>query len=97
MVDRSELHHTAGNVRETYFNLPAWQPGVAMGTKIVTVFPANPDKGPLPAVQAVYALFDGKDGRPLLMIDGTALTYRKQRRIQPSGRSSCHAPMLKSC
>ena len=77
MVDRSDLHNTTGNIRDTYFNLPAWQPGVAMGTKIVTVFPANPDKGPLPAVQAVYALFDGKDGRPLLMIDGTALTYRK--------------------
>ncbi|MFO0992122.1 MAG: ornithine cyclodeaminase family protein [Hyphomicrobiales bacterium] len=77
MVDRSELHTTTGDIRDTYFNLPAWQPGVAMGTKIVTVFPANPDKGPLPAVQAVYALFDGKDGRPLLMIDGTALTYRK--------------------
>lgn len=77
MVDRSELHTTTNDVRDTYFNLPAWQPGVAMGTKIVTVFPSNPDKGPLPAVQAVYALFDGRDGRPLLMIDGTALTYRK--------------------
>jgi ornithine cyclodeaminase len=77
MVDRSELHNSTANIRDTYFNLPAWQPGVAMGTKIVTVFPSNPDKGPLPAVQAVYALFDGKDGRPLLIIDGTALTYRK--------------------
>lgn len=77
MVGRSELHHTAQNVRDTYFNLPAWQPGVAMGTKIVTVFPSNPDKGLLPAVQAVYALFDGQDGQPLLLIDGTALTYRK--------------------
>lgn len=77
MVDRSELHNTTNDVRDTYFNLPAWQPGVAMGTKMVTVFPSNPDKGPLPAVQAVYALFDGRDGRPLLMIDGTALTYRK--------------------
>jgi len=77
MVDRSELHQAANGSRDTYFNLPAWQPGVAMGTKIVTVFPSNPDKGSLPAVQAVYALFDGRDGRPLLMIDGTALTYRK--------------------
>jgi ornithine cyclodeaminase len=77
MVDRSELHHASNNIRDTYFNLPTWQPGVAMGTKIVTVFSSHPDRGPLPAVQAVYALFDGKDGRPLLMIDGTALTYRK--------------------
>jgi len=77
LVGRSELHHSVGDIRDTYFNLPAWQPGVAMGTKIVTVFPANPDKGPLPAVQALYTLFDGSDGRPLLVIDGTALTYRK--------------------
>ena len=77
LVGRSELHHATGDVRDTYFNLPAWQPGIAMGTKIVTVFPANPDRGALPAVQAVYALFDGKDGRPLALIDGTALTYRK--------------------
>jgi len=77
LVGRSELHHSMGEVRDTYFNLPAWQPGVAMGTKIVTVFPTNPDKGPLPAVQALYTLFDGSDGRPLLVIDGTALTYRK--------------------
>ncbi len=77
MVDRSELHNSENGIRDTYFNLPAWQPGIAMGTKIVTVFPSNPDNGSLPAVQAVYALFDGRDGRPLLMIDGTALTYRK--------------------
>jgi ornithine cyclodeaminase len=73
-ADRSEIQN-AGN---TYFNLPAWQPGVALGTKIVTVFPSNPDRANgLPAVQALYPLFDGKDGRPLALLDGTALTYRK--------------------
>src|SRR6266508_5049676 len=73
-VDRSEIHHG----KATYFNLPAWQPGAAMGTKIVTVFPANPDRSEgLPAVQAVYPLFDGDNGRPLAVIDGTSLTYRK--------------------
>jgi alanine dehydrogenase len=73
-VDRSEIHDRG----DTYFNLPAWQPGIAMGTKIVTVFPANPERDDrLPAVQAVYPLFDGENGRPLAVIDGTALTYRK--------------------
>jgi alanine dehydrogenase len=73
-VDRSEIHDRG----DTYINLPAWQPGTAMGTKIVTVFPDNPDLGQgLPAVQALYPLFDGRDGRPLAVIDGTALTYRK--------------------
>ena len=73
-VDRSELHATRSGQRETYFNLPAWQPGIAMGTKVVTVFPGNTE---LPAVQALYPLFDGKTGEPLGVLDGTALTYRK--------------------
>lgn len=73
-VDRSEIHATRDGNRETYFNLPAWQPGVAMGTKVVTVFPGNRD---LPAVQALYPLFDGSTGAPLAVMDGTALTYRK--------------------
>ena len=74
MVDRSGLHVDENGVRQTYFNLPAWQKGVAMGTKVVTVFPGNRD---LPAVQALYPLFDGTNGAPLAVLDGTALTYRK--------------------
>jgi alanine dehydrogenase len=78
LVDRSELHHKHETIRQTYFNLPAWQPGVAMGTKIVTVMPQNPGKrGQLPAVQAAYVLCDGDTGTPLAVMDGTALTYRK--------------------
>jgi ornithine cyclodeaminase/alanine dehydrogenase-like protein (mu-crystallin family) len=61
---------------EVYLGLPAWQPGQAIGVKLVTVFPANPAAG-LPSVQAVYVLFDGTNGSPLATMDGTALTYRK--------------------
>src|SRR5690606_19659746 len=61
-----------------YFNLPAFLPGVAMGTKIATILPDNPVRHPgLPAIQALYALFDGEDGTPAAVIEGTALTYRK--------------------
>jgi ornithine cyclodeaminase/alanine dehydrogenase-like protein (mu-crystallin family) len=78
LVDRSELHHMRAGARETYFNLPAWQPGVAMGTKIVTVMPKNPLRGDnLPAVQAAYVLCEGDTGTPLALMDGTAITYRK--------------------
>lgn len=62
---------------ELYIDMPAWQPGIAMGSKLVTVMPGNPDKAGLPAVQALYALFDGRTGSPLAVIEGTALTYRK--------------------
>jgi ornithine cyclodeaminase len=61
---------------EVFLGLPAWQPGEAIGVKLVTVFPANPAGG-LPSVQAVYVLFDGGNGSPLATMDGTALTYRK--------------------
>lgn len=61
---------------QVYLGLPAWQPGHAIGVKLVTVFPGNPAAGK-PSVQAVYVLFDGADGSPLATMDGTALTYRK--------------------
>lgn len=55
----------------------AWQRGKTIGVKLVTVFPGNTASGDLPAIQAVYALFDGGDGRPLASLDGTELTYWK--------------------
>jgi ornithine cyclodeaminase len=61
---------------ESLLTLPAWQPGEAIAVKLVTVFPQNPAAG-LPSVQALVALFDGTDGHPLALIDGTELTYRK--------------------
>jgi alanine dehydrogenase len=42
----------------------------------VTVFPRNRAAG-LPSVQALVVLFDGNDGRPVALLDGTELTYRK--------------------
>jgi ornithine cyclodeaminase len=52
---------------------PAWQHGEALGVKLVTSFPGNRAEG-LPTVQAVYVLFDGADGTPSALIDGTAMT-----------------------
>lgn len=61
-----------------FLALPAWQVGKAIGAKLVTVFPGNDkDGGPLPAIQAAYVLFDGKNGRPAAVIDGTVLTLFK--------------------
>lgn len=78
LVDRSTLQWERDGETQTYFNLPAALPGVAMGTKIVTVMPANPGRPrPLPAVQALYTLFDGTSGSPLAVLDATAMTYRK--------------------
>ncbi len=74
LVDRSELHAVGPRgERQTWFTLPAFLPGIAMGAKLVSVMPANPRLFPqTPAVQAVYVLFDGTDGSPAAVIDATA-------------------------
>ena len=86
LVDALEAGHRqpAASVRRIVFGpeggdasflaLPAWGPAGPLGVKLVTVFPANTA---CPSVQALYVLFDGEDGSPVALIDGTELTYRK--------------------
>jgi len=80
LVDHIQMQSASENGMnmDSFLVLPAWQPGEAFGIKSVTVIPGNAQaSGALPAVQAVYLLFDGKNGSPLAIIDGTALTARK--------------------
>ncbi len=78
LVDRSELQNVAADgSRQTFFNLPAWLPGRAMGIKMATILPGNEAATGKPSIQSVYQLFDGADGAPRATIDGTALTLRK--------------------
>jgi ornithine cyclodeaminase/alanine dehydrogenase-like protein (mu-crystallin family) len=58
-----------------YFVRHAVDRGRYMASKLITSFPANLSGGKLPAVQAVCILFDGTDGRPLAVLDGTEITY----------------------
>ncbi len=60
----------------TLLLMPAWQPGAALGIKIVSVFPGNAAKS-LPAVMGQYLLLDAATGAPRALIDGTALTLRR--------------------
>jgi ornithine cyclodeaminase/alanine dehydrogenase-like protein (mu-crystallin family) len=80
LVGRSLLEppRGAGRVGEGFLVLPAWAHGRAFGVKMVTIVPGNAElqDGP-PTVQAVYQLFEGATGRPVAVIDGTALTLRK--------------------
>ena len=64
-----------GSEKELYFARSAVDAGRFMASKLITSFPANLEGGKLPAVQAVCVLFDGADGRPLAVIDGTEVTY----------------------
>ncbi|MGB3866669.1 MAG: dehydrogenase [Xanthobacteraceae bacterium] len=63
-----------GNEAAQFVVRSAVDRGRYMASKMFTSFPANLD-GSLPAVQAVCVLFDGSDGRPLAVIDGTAITH----------------------
>jgi alanine dehydrogenase len=66
----------AENPTDTLLIMPAWQSGVSIGVKLVTVFPGNAARG-LPAVHATYTLFDAKTGLPRAILDGTELTRRR--------------------
>lgn len=64
----------AGGADNGFLIWPAWQHGSHLGIKICTLFPQNQH---VPTVQALYALFDGKNGSPQMLIDGTEMTYWK--------------------
>jgi ornithine cyclodeaminase/alanine dehydrogenase-like protein (mu-crystallin family) len=65
---RSALGAEAGEV----LLMPSSAPG-AVGVKLVSVAPANPDRG-LPRIQGVYVLFDPATLAPAALVDGIALT-----------------------
>ena len=60
----------------TVLVMPAWVVGRYLGIKTVNVFPANAACG-LPALHAVYTLFDASTGVPLAQMDGGEITTRR--------------------
>ena len=79
---KMEIHdHLMGSEEALYFVRSAAHRGHAFGSKLVTSFPRNLEEATtgesLPAVHAVYVLMDGRNGRPLAVLDGTALTSWK--------------------
>ena len=53
--------------------MPGYVPGVALESKLVSVFPENDHHG-LPSHQALIALFDESTGTPYALMDGTYIT-----------------------
>ncbi len=71
-----------GEERAHYFVRSAVDAGRVLGSKLFTSFPDNLVAGargehPVPAVQGVYVLFDGTNGRPRAVLDGTEITWWK--------------------
>ncbi|MFJ3262908.1 ornithine cyclodeaminase family protein [Pseudomonas sp. NPDC086581] len=67
-------HELPGNA--SLLTMPVWRPGQDIGVKLVTVFPDNGAKN-LPAVAALFCLFDGETGRPLAMLEASEMTARR--------------------
>jgi alanine dehydrogenase len=53
--------------------MPVHLPGVALASKLVSVFPGNHQRGQR-SHQALIAMFDPADGTPLAVMDGTRIT-----------------------
>jgi len=74
-VQRVLMQEPVANGQDNGFLIwPAWQHGAHLGIKVCTLFPQN--RG-VPTVQALYVLFDGQNGSPQALIDGTEMTYWK--------------------
>jgi ornithine cyclodeaminase len=70
------LHCHPNHDASTVLIMPAWRPGRAMGTKIISIWPQNNARGKS-AVSAIYILTSCEDGSTLAIIDGTELTLRR--------------------
>ena len=57
----------------TLLTMPGYAAGLAMGVKLVSVFPENDASG-LPSHQALIVLFDPATGSPVAIMDGTRIT-----------------------
>jgi ornithine cyclodeaminase/alanine dehydrogenase-like protein (mu-crystallin family) len=53
--------------------MAGYVPGIALETKLVSVFPANDEHG-IPSHQGLIALFDEATGTPVALMDGTYIT-----------------------
>ncbi len=66
------------NEGNKFVSLISWASGDAIAVKMVGVFPGNAAlEPPVPSVQGLVVLFDGKTGAPVASCDGAALTFRK--------------------
>lgn len=68
--------------------MPGYVPGIALEVKLVTVFPANHQRG-LPSHQGLIVVFDEDTGSPVAVMDGTYITA-----IRTAGTAAVAARLL---
>jgi len=65
-----------GGRDNTLLLMPAWQTGLALGVKLVSVVPENGSRG-LPAIHSIYVLSDATTGSVRAILDGGEITARR--------------------
>ena len=65
-----------GSGHPVLLTMPAWSARLGVGTKLLTLYPDNPQRG-LPSIQGVYVLMDAATGRPEAVLDAGELTARR--------------------
>ncbi len=88
-VPRRHAHDISG--QGTLLLMPAWQPQVSLGIKLVSVMPGNRERG-LPTVHALYILLDAQTGVPLALMDGEQLTLRRTAAVSALASQSLSRP-----
>jgi ornithine cyclodeaminase/alanine dehydrogenase-like protein (mu-crystallin family) len=81
-----------GSETDQYVIRSAVDRGRYMASKMFTSFPSNLAHGKRPAVQAVCVLFDGTNGKPLAVIDGTEITHWRTAADSALGAKYLAAP-----
>ena len=79
--------------------LVGWQKDALIAVKLVGVFPSNHALvPPQPSVQGIVAVFDAMTGKPRLICDGAAITFRKTAADFSARRKlSCTSRCRASC
>jgi ornithine cyclodeaminase/alanine dehydrogenase-like protein (mu-crystallin family) len=78
LVERLLLSEPSGPTEQNHLLIwPAWRFRDYCGAKLATVFPGNARDSARPTNSTAYVLFDGRDGRLLVVIEGSEFTLRK--------------------
>jgi ornithine cyclodeaminase/alanine dehydrogenase-like protein (mu-crystallin family) len=77
-------HHAVSDQGDLLMLMPSWRSGKLIGVKLTSVFPTNAARSE-PMIHAIYALFDGANGKPVATLNGTELTKRRTAAIAALG------------
>jgi ornithine cyclodeaminase len=75
-----------GSDRDILLVMPGWEASGYIGVKLVTVFPANAQKGE-ETIQGIYVLMDREVGSVLCTIDGASLTAIRTAAVSAAAAS----------